>query len=141
MYVSDSQDGVRFTAATQLGSGHWPLNACPMDGGEVASGGSGNIMAVWRRDKEIFTCRPGQPETLIATGEQPTIAVSKKSVWIAWLSGRKGDLLLRHPGDTQNKTMGSGADDPQLFSDQAGRIGIVWTAPDGPRAARVKETD
>ena len=36
-YLVESRDGGRsFAAARKLGSGTWPLNGCPMDGGGLA---------------------------------------------------------------------------------------------------------
>jgi hypothetical protein len=139
MFVSGSKDGVRFTSAAQLGKGHWILNACPMDGGEIASGPSGALISVWRRDKGVYYCRPGQTENMVGTGEQPTVAFGSKSVWIAWLSRRGGDLYLQRPGDQVNRMVEAPAEDPVLFSDGKANVGLVWTGKSGPMAMRVNE--
>ena len=42
MFVSESRDGGRtFSNARKLGSGTWPLKACPMDGGHLAFDAAG----------------------------------------------------------------------------------------------------
>jgi hypothetical protein len=54
MYVATSSDGGKsFGKASKLGSGTWPLNACPMDGGSIAALGE-QFTTVWRREKSVY---------------------------------------------------------------------------------------
>lgn len=52
--------GKKFGEATKLGTGAWPLKACPMDGGAIAVAGN-QVSSAWRRDKSLFLVRSGNP--------------------------------------------------------------------------------
>src|SRR5690606_37712137 len=55
MYVATSGDGgYTFPNVRKLGRGRWELNACPMDGGAVAVDAVGSLIAVWRRQDQVF---------------------------------------------------------------------------------------
>lgn len=73
-YLAESTDrGDTFAAATELGEGHWPLNACPMDGGNLVATPDG-VVTIWRRMTDVYVARAGEPEKKIAGGAQPVIA-------------------------------------------------------------------
>ena len=78
MYAASSLDGGRtFGKAAKLGNGSWPLNACPMDGGGIASTAPGKIATAWRREKTVFLSLDGQSnERRLGVGEQPWIAAT-----------------------------------------------------------------
>ena len=52
MYLTRSRDGVAFSKPEKLGTGTWPLNACPMDGGGIGNFAEprGNGMEAGSRD-------------------------------------------------------------------------------------------
>lgn len=95
LFASVSSDGGKtFTAAQKLGSGTWKLNACPMDGGALAFGAAGKLMAAWRREKTVFATEGAGPEQRLADSAlQPIIVVGKSGAYYLWESG--GGLMLR----------------------------------------------
>ncbi|WP_229366157.1 sialidase family protein [Fibrisoma montanum] len=85
LYLSHSADGgATFAPAQKLGSGTWQLNACPMDGGAVTLSSSGQPLTVWRRERTLFTCRPGQSEQAIGTGRNVTASTSPSDTAVVW---------------------------------------------------------
>lgn len=78
MYVASSSDGGRtFSPAKKLGTGTWPLKACPMDGGYLAASPKGEIFAAWRRDSDVFSTSPQrQEEQRLGAGRQPWIKLT-----------------------------------------------------------------
>jgi hypothetical protein len=60
MHVTRSTDGRAFTAPVKLGTGTWPLQACPMDGGAVALTGKG-VTSTWRRQDRVYLSTPLEP--------------------------------------------------------------------------------
>lgn len=73
---------------TKLGEGSWSLNACPMDGGDLAFAPDGKIVTVWRRDKEVFLALPGEKEAKLGAGKQPVIGFAGSTPIYAWTEGR-----------------------------------------------------
>lgn len=66
--------------AEKLGTGTWPLQGCPMAGGDVAvfvnpMQDEEEVATVWRREGTIYTAGPGSEEGVVANGRQPVIAV------------------------------------------------------------------
>ena len=48
MYMTSSTDGgATFSAGVKLGSGTWPLDACPMDGGYLAVSSNGVVFTAY----------------------------------------------------------------------------------------------
>ena len=96
MYLASSADmGETFSTAVKLGTGTWPLNACPMDGGALAPAANGSATTVWRRDREVFRSISGQPEEQsLGIGEQPWAAATGEGAYLTWVSRRGGDLWL-----------------------------------------------
>jgi len=77
LYVTKSVDGGRaFEPAQKMGTGTWPLNGCPMDGGGVVIDGADKIHTAWQRKGDIFYAQPGGSETLIGKGRNCTIAMA-----------------------------------------------------------------
>ena len=115
MYVASSSDfGATWGSAQKLGKGSWPLNACPMDGGEIGCLKQGTI-AVWQRDGGIFTAMAdGTSERRLDTGHQPTLATTAAGVWIAYLKGN--DLwIVSERGESY--MLAKDAADPVLASE------------------------
>lgn len=52
MYVARSRDGRTFEPAVKLGTGTWPLQGCPMDGGAVLLSSDG-VVTTWRREDGV----------------------------------------------------------------------------------------
>jgi hypothetical protein len=102
MYVVQSSDGRTFGAAVKQGTGTWPLEACPMDGGAIAIDG-GAIHAVWRREQTILaTTAPTSAtaavaETSLGTGRDPVAAADAGRIDAAW-TDVAGVVQLRQHG-------------------------------------------
>jgi hypothetical protein len=88
MYLSRSLDGANFSKAEKLGTGSWPLNACPMDGGGIAVSGTRTITA-WRRGENVFMAEPGKPEQQIGAGKDVALAASADRTYVIWSNGMK----------------------------------------------------
>lgn len=86
MYVTTSKDGVQFTAPQKVGNGTWKLDACPMDGGGLATD-HGQLISAWRRESDVYLSSPGKPETKIGTGKDVAIAAGRKGAYVAWSKG------------------------------------------------------
>lgn len=72
-YLAVSKDGGATFSASKLGEGTWKLNACPMDGGALNVDAKGPV-TVWRREMAVFTSRPGEAETQVGAGKNPSMA-------------------------------------------------------------------
>jgi len=134
MYITSSTDnGKSFTSARKLGSESWQLDACPMDGGMLAANGSGHIETVWRRDRSIYLATDSDTaEVLLGRGEQPWIAATQKGAFIAWTTGRDGNLMLRAPGTEAAEVLSSNARDPIVVAaDGKGPVICCWEAKRG----------
>ena len=117
LYMATSRDGRKFSAAQKLGTGTWKLNACPMDGGSLAFGATENWLAVWRRDRAIFSSDASKPETqLAANATQPVAAFAGKTPLVLWETG--GALILQR-----------GTEAPARFAENAAAASIA-SAPD-----------
>ena len=103
MHVVRSTDGRAFTAPVKLGTGTWPLEACPMDGGAVALTGKG-VTSTWRREDRIYLSRPLEPERLVGIGRDPVLALAPGGVDLAWTT-RDGIMLQR---ETTTRLVGAG---------------------------------
>ena len=73
MWLAVSRDGGKQWRAEKLGTGSWPLKACPMDGGGFIVDSSGRVQTVWRRDKTVYAAAAGAPEQEIGAGRDPQI--------------------------------------------------------------------
>lgn len=93
MYVARSTSSGRFVNAIKVGTGSWPLNACPMDGGGLAFSADG-LVAAWRRDTDVFLTTPQAPERRLGAGRDPAIATAGAHVDVAW-TGQSGVQLAR----------------------------------------------
>ena len=106
MYRATSSDrGRTFSEANKLGDGAWTLNACPMDGGNLAINGE-EIAYAWRRaGKLFFTTDPGSEQVITRSGTHPVVVRSPEGFIYAWqdqgnlfwkTSSMKGSALLAH---------------------------------------------
>lgn len=127
MYLLSSSDGGRtFTAAAQTGIAHWKLNACPMDGGMLATIAN-RPMAVWRREGNVYRSTAGKPEELLGPGDQPWIAAATAGPVICWTTGGPRDLMLLNPHETVPVKLDSRAKDPVVVvSHQTATATVLW---------------
>ncbi|MGZ4963364.1 MAG: sialidase family protein [Limisphaerales bacterium] len=94
MYLAASaDDGKTFSSSQKLGSGTWPLNACPMDGGAIAIRQDGSPYAVWRRGKAVFSSTTNSETVLEPEGSQPCVVATDSSIFTAWQHG--GEIVIR----------------------------------------------
>lgn len=122
LYFAESTNrGVTFSAAAKLGTGTWPLQACPMDGGDVIAVPGNGVFAVWRRQKGIFLTTPAGPEIKLGNGSQPVLAQVGGSTLAVWQAG--DGLVVKGSAD---QTIPKGAF-PSLKASSDGTTGIlVW---------------
>jgi hypothetical protein len=105
-YLATALDGEHFEVA-KLGTGNWPLNACPMDGGGIGEF-QGSVVTLWRRENDLFLARPnGLPEELLATGKNPAVALRGNGVYAVW-SAAEG-IMAKVPGKSAYVLSRSGA--------------------------------
>jgi hypothetical protein len=135
MYVASSSDGGKtFGDASKLGSGSWPLKACPMDGGGIVAIAPGKLATVWRREKAVFLLLDGQSEERrLGVGEQPWIAATADGPFVVWLKKRGDAALLLSPGGGLPIALATHANDPVITSGPTGRgpVVAVWEAQEG----------
>ncbi len=130
MYVATSKDeGATFAPATKIGQGTWKLDACPMDGGMLAQGPKGSLVAVWRHNKEVFVASSdGEKEQMLGRGEQPWVAATPSGPIIVWTDRREGDLWVQRPGTRQPQKLSAAARDPMVATaiGGAGPVVTCW---------------
>lgn len=127
MYITTSNDaGATFAFAEKIGSGSWKLNACPMDGGMLATTPEGTLESVWRREGEAFTVsNANSKEQSLGRGAQPWVASTENGPVIVWTAAREGDLLVQVPGSKQPRKVASAARDPMVASGINGRGPVI----------------
>jgi hypothetical protein len=117
MYIVTSNDsGKTFQPAKRLGSDHWSLNACPMDGGMIAVGPNGKVTTVWRRAGELYFTTSKELESPLGKGEQPWVATTADAPIAIWTEGRVGKLRLRSLSESNSKVLDEQARDPMIVS-------------------------
>jgi hypothetical protein len=124
MYVARSTDGGRtFAKAVKSGEGTWPLQACPMDGGGVVVTDKGEVVSVWRREKEVYLAALGKPESKLEAGKDPALAVGPGGIYAVWTSGE--EVHAQAPGKAPAKLAEHGAY-PQVVAVPGGKIIAAW---------------
>lgn len=135
IYVATSTDGGKtFGQASKLGTGSWPLNACPMDGGAIAVVAGGKLASCWRREKAVFLSLEGErEERRLGVGEQPWIAATDVGPFVVWLKKRGDVAYLLTPGGRSPIEMASHAADPVIAAGPNGRgpVVVAWERRDG----------
>lgn len=129
MYLAVSADGGKtFSAARKLGSGTWPLNACPMDGGSLAISPDGSAVAVWRRAKDVFKSSGAAPETLLDhAASQPSIAATKDNIYTVW---QRGDaLMMRNRNSSSPVILAEHGKYPSVAA-SGDQVIVVWETGD-----------
>ena len=113
LYRAISSDGGEtFGVAAKLGTGTWPLAACPMDGGNFDISPKGPVYA-WRRERRLYLTTPGSAETPIAEGTHPIVVSAGEHLQIFWQE--KGNLYWK---------IGIGGK-PTLLAENAGFLSAV----------------
>lgn len=107
MYVISSNDkGEHFGKAEKQGTADYMINACPMDGGDLAVNSNGEVSTVWRRQMEVYLAQPGKPEMKLGSGRTPVILQTAKGNAIAWQ--QDDSIQFRSPDDLKTSTLGKG---------------------------------
>lgn len=126
LYYTASMDGGNtFAQAQKLGRGTWPLNACPMDGGEMATSEKGQIDSVWRRQEEIFVVSPGKDEKALGKGRNPVIAYGRGGRYVAWDDAESKQAVLLSPGTSKPIPLGTQSQFADLAT-SGGRVVAAW---------------
>ncbi len=136
MYIASSSDGgATFGQASKLGSGSWPLKACPMDGGAIAAVAPGKVATAWRREKSIYLTLTGQAEERhLGAGEQPWVTATPEGPFVLWLKKRGDAAFLLAPGAKAPVELAAHANDPVIVAGPSGRgpVVAVWEMHEGP---------
>jgi hypothetical protein len=123
LYITGSSNGGKtFNSATRLGQGSWKLSGCPMDGGGLALGQTGNVHTVWRRESTIYAATPGETEKPIGEGRNCTLEMINDTPIYAWT--QSGDMIIVLPGGLK-KNIGKGSL-PQLKAVNEHQLLCVW---------------
>lgn len=123
MYLIHSANGgSSFEEAQKLGAGSWALEGCPMDGGGIIINSKGLPETVWRRQKTIYACTPGQAETAIGEGRGCTLTNADGKNLYAWTSD--GNIIISKPGGL-SLNLGKGQL-PLLKNNGNGQVICVW---------------
>jgi hypothetical protein len=134
MYVAKSSDGGKsFGKASKIGSGTWPLKACPMDGGAIACVGK-DVVTIWRRDKSVYlVAQANGEERRLGSGEQPWIALTKEGPFSIWLEKRGGVAFVLSPASTSPIKVSDHAADPVIATGPEGTGPVVaaWESNHG----------
>lgn len=141
MFLLGSNDGQKFSAGHKLGKGNWKLDACPMDGGMLASDGQDQLVTVWRRDKQVFaTLGNGQTEKQLGAGQQPWAAWSAAGPVLVWTQGREGALSILIGLNGKARQVAASARDPVVASNPQSDFAIVcWEAKHGSETTVVAQ--
>lgn len=137
MFWSMSRDGGQnFSEAARLGRETWPLKTCPMDGGFLAADGRGQLTSIWRREKQVYRCKPGEAEELLGSGEQGWAAANTSGVHLIWLQGRPGALQYLSPGAIAPVRLADAATDPVIAGSVTGSgpLVVAWEEGTGHQA-------
>ena len=136
MYLVRSSDGGRtFGAATKLGKGSWPLQACPMDGGGVAVSG-GRVTTVWRREDVVYSADPDAPEQALGRGRNAVVALGAAGLVRAWQTP-DGSIVLQTKGAAATPVGRGGFASLGAAPGGNGKVVLVWE--DSERGAMVRE--
>lgn len=85
LYLAHSGDaGKTYGTPQKLGNGTWKLAGCPMDGGGIALTKTGKPITVWRRENTIYQASPGEPEQVVSSGKNGSVASGPNGPVLAW---------------------------------------------------------
>lgn len=135
MYLVRSSDGGRtFGPAAKLGRGSWALQACPMDGGGVATS-DGRVTTVWRREDVVFSADPGAPEESLGRGRNAVVAFGAPGLVRAWQTP-DGNVVLQTNGAAATPVGRGGFASFGAAPGSKGEVVLVWEDPE--RGAMVR---
>lgn len=123
MYLTRSLDGAVFSKPEKLGTGTWPLNACPMDGGGIGIA-KNRVVTAWRRDHEIFLASPGETEVRIGEGTDVSVAAVPGGVYAVWSSATGVQALA--PGKKEPVVLGPKGTFPNIVALANGHALAAW---------------
>lgn len=138
MYLVSSEDGRRFGEARQLGTEHWPLKACPMDGGMLTVKGDGTVATAWRRGGLVYATDMSSPdEALLGRGEQPWIASTLSESFAVWTASRDGELFVKSSSAAEPRSLARMARDPFIVTSPSGGgpVLVCWESKQGEAIA------
>lgn len=136
MYLVRSSDGGRtFGAAAKLGKGNWPLQACPMDGGGVATSG-GRVTTVWRREDVVFSADLDASEEPLGRGRNATVAFGAPGLVRAWQTP-DGNIVLQTKGAAATPVGRGGFASFGAAPGGKGGVVLVWEDPE--RGAMIRK--
>ncbi len=128
LYVTRSRDGLHFAPAKKTGNGTWTLNACPMDGGGLATSNQ-RVVTAWRRESSIYFNEPGKPELRVGGGRDVTLTAARGRATAAWTEGPA--LRLWHEGASAPETLAEHGAAPALAALFDGTVLAAWEEQDG----------
>ncbi len=127
LWMAVSKDGGKTWSPAKLGKGTWPLNACPMDGGGLATDERGAVHTAWRREGTVYYAKPGEAETELGKGRNPALAATSKGAYVIWTDGP--ELKLKSPGSAEAVTIAPEAAFPVLAG--SGPVFAAWEEKGG----------
>jgi hypothetical protein len=122
-YVLKVRDGKVVGAPVKQGEGTWKLEACPMDGGGIASH-NGEIVTAWRREKEIYLARPGKAEVKLGPGQDVALAANAKGEYAVWNSA--GSIVALVPGASTPEKLAAMGGFPTIVALPDGAMLAAW---------------
>lgn len=106
LYLAHSGDaGKTYAAPQKMGSGTWKLAGCPMDGGGLSLTKTGKPITVWRRESTVYQASPGEPEQVVSSGKNGSVASGPNGPVFAWEAA--GIIYVKQP-DKPAVALGSG---------------------------------
>lgn len=133
MWMATSKDGATFLNAQKLGTGTWKIDQCPMDGGGISVDASGRIATVWRREKKVYVCYPGQKEGLLGDGSQGSVVMLKDGAHKVWQEN--GNVLYSSATASKPANLGKGVCSTIASSPDGKVVVAVWESDGGIQAA------
>ena len=123
MYLTRWNLGAEIEKPRKLGNDSWKLNACPMDGGGVASQ-AGTTFTAWRRDKTVYLDKPGEPEISLGEGKDVALTLTGKGPYVAW-TGLSG-IELYQPAQKKVTSLSAEGGFVSLLSLPKDRVLVAW---------------
>jgi hypothetical protein len=108
-----------------------------MDAGGLAGCLDGEIVTVWRRERELFRCKPGEAEQSLGRGQQAWAAAGQGGAYLVWIVNRPGALMMLRPGATKPEQIADSASDPVVAGAASGNGSVVAVWEEG-RAGSMK---
>jgi hypothetical protein len=143
MYLAVSTDGGKtFGAVRKLGNGSWPLDACPMDGGDITVSLKLEPETVWRRQDEIFLDAGEGQEQRVGRGKNPAIVSSAKGKYVAWQDESRQSVALLTPGVATPVPLGIDSAFVDLCAGPAGTVIAAWEETEaGKKKVKIQIVD